>query len=125
MDDGKTLIEHITTPIVYIELFPLGWGSDYLDPFNMLDPMFNPLSRSNSAQVNDTTLNAMMALALETTDDAARNAIYKDIQWYMSEVGYFHAYLYHSKIIFIHSADLYGVPYNAMRRFEAYGIRRA
>ena len=125
IDDGKTWIELITTPINYIDLFPLGWGSDYLDPFNMLDPMFNPLSGSNAAQVNDTTLNAMMALALETTDDAARNDFYKDIQWYMSEVGYFHAYLYHTKIFYVHSADLYGVPYNAMGRFEAYGMRRA
>lgn len=102
-----------------------GWAPDYLDPFNMLDPLFNPISSSNSAQVNDTTLDAMMVLALETTDDAARNDIYKDIQWYMSEVGYFHAYLYHSKITYVHSADLYGVPYNAMDRFEVYGIRRA
>jgi ABC-type transport system substrate-binding protein len=109
----------------YLHLYALGWGPDYLDPFNMLDPLFNPISSSNYAQVNDTTLDAMMALALETTDDAARNNIYKDIQWYMSEVGYFHVYLYHSKIYYVHSADLYGVPYNAMERFEAYGIRRA
>jgi ABC-type transport system substrate-binding protein len=49
-----------------LDLYTVGWTPDYLDPFNMLDPLFNPISSSNSAQVNDTTLNAMMALAFST-----------------------------------------------------------
>jgi ABC-type transport system substrate-binding protein len=67
----------------------------------------------------------MMNLALETMNDAARNDIYKDIQGYFSEVGYFHAPLYHPKITYVHGANIYGVPYNAMQRFEAYGIYRS
>ena len=107
------------------DLYTIGWGPDYFSPFNMLHPIFNPHSIYNIAQVNDTTLNAMIALALNTVDDTARYEIYKNIQWYVSEVGFFHAYLYHNKINFIHSADLYGVPYNAMQQLEVYGIRRA
>ena len=71
--------------------FWIGWGPDYLDPFNMLDPLFNPASGANSAQVNDTWLNAKMASALSETDDNARNDIYKSIQWYMAARGFFHA----------------------------------
>lgn len=107
------------------DLFLGRWASDYYDPFIMFDPLLNPNSSSNIGQIDDPYLNEKLNLALNTTDDAARNNIYKDIQWYMSEVGYFHAYLYHPKITYVHSADLYGVPYNAMERFTAYGIRRA
>ena len=106
-------------------LFAIGWGPDYLDPYNMIDPLFNPISSSNSAQVNDAKLNSMMELALETTNDAARNEIYKNIQWYMAERGYFHGYLFHPKITYVHLANLYSVPYNAMERFELYGIHRS
>jgi ABC-type transport system substrate-binding protein len=108
-----------------LDLFAIGWSPDYLDPYNILDPLFNPVSGSNSCQVNDTTLNAMMTLALETTDDAARNDIYKDIQWYMATEGFFHAPLYHSKVISVHAANIYGVPYNAMRALRIYPMYRS
>jgi ABC-type transport system substrate-binding protein len=106
-------------------LYWVGWGPDYLDPFNMLDPLFNPASSSDSAQVDDTYLKAQMALALTTTDDTARNNIYKNIQWYLANVLYCHAFGYHPKITSIHSADIHGVHYNAMGKFEAYGIYRS
>jgi ABC-type transport system substrate-binding protein len=111
-------------PYEELQLFAAGWGPDYLDPFNMLNPLVNPISFSNAAQINDTTLNNLMELALNTTDDSERNIIYKNIQSYMAEEGFFHAYLYHPKIYFVHSADLYGVTYNAMGKFQAYGIRK-
>ena len=74
--------------------------------------------------INDTELNFMISLALETTDDTLRHNIYKNIQSYMAEEGFFHAYLFHNKIIYLHSADLRGVPYNAMGKFQAHGIWR-
>lgn len=109
----------------HLGVFAIGLGPDYLDPFNLLEPLFGPNSSSNSAQVKDATLNAMMELALETTNDEARNDIYKNIQSLMVNEGYFHAPMYHSKIIYVHLANLYNVPYNAMQRFEAYGIYRS
>lgn len=111
-------------PYEELQLFAVGWYPDYLDPFNMLYPLVNPLSELNAAQINDTMLNNLMELALNTTDDAEREIIYKNIQSYMAEEGFFHAYLYHPKIYFVHSADLYGTPYNAMGKFQAYWIRR-
>ena len=106
-----------------LHIFQSGWGPDYLDPYNMLEPLFNPLSSGNLAKINDTTLTAMMQQALETIDDSARNQIYKNIQSYNAE-GFFRAPLYHPKLYFIHSADIYGIPYNAMGKFQAYGMRR-
>lgn len=105
-------------------LYAIGWAPDYLEPFNMLDPLFNPISDSNSAGVNDAWLNAQMTLALTTTDDTARDNIYKSIQWYMAEVGYFHAYLYHSRVTAVYLSNIYSVPVNAMGSWQAYPIYR-
>jgi ABC-type transport system substrate-binding protein len=105
-------------------IFAIGWAPDYLDPYNMIQPLFNNVSRSNFAQVNDPTLQAMLALALETTDDGERTKIYKDIQSYISEVGFFHAPLYHTNLVFNHMANIYGVPYNSMRAQRIYPMYR-
>jgi ABC-type transport system substrate-binding protein len=92
IDDGITFFEH--RDYDDLGLFPMGWYPDYLDPYNMLDPLFNPVLGSNFGQVNDTWLNTRMAEALAETDDNARNDIYKNIQWYMATEGFFHAPLY-------------------------------
>jgi ABC-type transport system substrate-binding protein len=105
------------------ELYAIGWAPDYLSPYNILEPLFNPISFSNIALVNDSKLNAMMSLALETTDDEARDTIYKNIQGYMT-YACFHAPLYHSKVIWSHSADLRNVPYNALGSLEFYEVYR-
>ena len=106
-------------------IYAIGWAPDYLDPYNMLDPLFNPVSSSNSAQVNDTTLNTMLASALSETDLAARNIIYKNIQSYMATEGFFHAPLYHSNVLEVHLANIYNVPYNAMGTLRIYPQYRA
>jgi peptide/nickel transport system substrate-binding protein len=105
-------------------LFAIGFLPDYLEPYNILQKLYDPLSSLNSGQVNDTKLNEMMKLALETTNDDARDIIYKNIQGYMAEQGYYNAPLYQTKIFYVHSADLRNVPYNAMKKFQAYGIWR-
>jgi len=129
IDDGVTWSAFLRKLFVdhdELHLFWIGWGADYKDPFNMLDYLFNPTSYANSAQVNDTRLNTMMALALETTDDNARNTIYKNIQWYMANRLYPHCFGFHPEITYVHSADLRGVHYNAYKygKFYAYPIYR-
>jgi len=108
----------------HLELYAIGWAPDYLEPYNMLDPLFNPASGSNSAQVNDTTLNAMMAAALTETDPVARDNTYKDIQSYMATQGFNHIPLYHSKVIGLCRGDIYGIPFNAMGALRIYPIYR-
>jgi len=106
-------------------IYAIGWAPDYLDPYNMLDPLFNPVSSSNSAQVNDTKLNTLLSDVLAETDLAARNIIYKEIQMYMATEGFFHAPLYHSNVVSVHLADIYNVPYNAMGALRIYPQFRA
>ena len=128
----RVLINPFEPPLVYWEInwntvgiYWAGWGPDYLDPFNMLDPLFNPLSASNVAYVNDTWLNSQIALALKTTNDDSRNVIYKNIQWYLANSLYPHPFGYYPKIVGVQAADLHGVSFNAFGKFEAYGIWRA
>ncbi|MHA1239812.1 MAG: ABC transporter substrate-binding protein [Promethearchaeota archaeon] len=106
-------------------VFAIGWAPDYLDPFNMLDPLFNPISSSNSGQVNDTWLNDKMLSVLSETDDNARNDIYKSIQWYMATQGFFHMPLYHGKVTSNHLANIYGVQPSAFGALRIYPMYRA
>ncbi len=127
IDDGvlwSQFLDYLNNDQDSLGLFSYVGSPDYLDPYNILQKLYDPLSSLNSAQVNDTNLNEMMKLALETTNDDARNIIYKNIQGYMAEQGYYNAPLYQTKIFYVHSADLRNVPYNAMKKFQAYGIWR-
>jgi peptide/nickel transport system substrate-binding protein len=36
-----------------LEIFQTGWGPDYLDPFNMVEPLLSPLSTANHIQLQD------------------------------------------------------------------------
>jgi len=105
-------------------IFISGWMPDYLEPYNMLNPIFAPGSFGNPAQVNDAWLNSQLALAINTTDDNERNDIYKNIQSYLAEIGYFHAALYHPKVYFVHLTDIQGVPYHSLGELYAYPIHR-
>ena len=106
-----------------LDLYTTGWGPDYLDPFNILDPLFNPASRSNSAQVDDAHLNTLMTSALAETDEGARNIIYQNIQGYLARMQ-FHAPLYHSTVLYSHNANLHNIPYNPMGALRIYPVYR-
>jgi len=108
----------------HLQLFFIGWGPDYLDPFNMLDPLFSNISVSNACQVSDPWVMGNLSLALQTTDDAARNKIYRDIQWRLFAELYVHAPCYHSFITSVHAADLYNVEYDVMGRWWALPVKR-
>ncbi|MCF2140202.1 MAG: ABC transporter substrate-binding protein [Candidatus Lokiarchaeota archaeon] len=68
-----------------LELYMLGWGPDYNDPSNYINPLFSPTSSSNGAQVDDPTLNNLMNDGLTETDPDERRDIYYEIQRYIVE----------------------------------------
>ncbi len=106
-----------------LELFFIGWMPDYLDPWNMLDPLFNPASGSNSGQVNDQYLTDLLKDMVEETDPDTRNDMFKHVQWYFAENS-FHIYAYHPTVTVVHAANLKGVAYNVMGAFQVYPIYR-
>ena len=127
IDDGVLwfqFLDYLNNDHDSLGLFSYVCSPDYLDPYNILQKLYHPLSSLNIVQVNDTNLNEMMNIALQTTDDDARNVIYKNIQGYMAEQGCFNAPLYHTEIFYAHSADLRDFPYNPIKKFQAYGIWR-
>jgi peptide/nickel transport system substrate-binding protein len=126
VDDGVTFSEflgYLYDNYDHLGIYAIGWAPDYLDPYNMLDPLFNPVSSSNSAQVDDAHLNALMLSALSETDEGARNTIYQNIQGYLAKMQ-FHAPLYHSRSVYTHAANLYNIPYNAMGALRIYPVYR-
>lgn len=114
----------------------LRWTPDHLNAMNLFLRLFSNSSIPddwsewvvdgpfNLAFVNDSILEQMFTQALKETDDSARSVIYSEIQHYLTEELFPHAFGFHSKLYFVHSADLRNVPYNAFRAFYAWPIYR-
>jgi peptide/nickel transport system substrate-binding protein len=66
-------------------LYMIGWGPDYNDPSNFINPLFSNTSHSNAAQVNDPDLQDMMMEGLQVTDPDERRDLYYDLQAYIVE----------------------------------------
>lgn len=106
-----------------LELFFIGWLPDYLNPWNMMDPLFNPASYSNSGQVNDTALTqALNDIVAELNETKAQEMV-KDLQYYFAK-NQFHLYAYHSKIIGIYPTYIKGLTLDAMGTLDLYGVYR-
>lgn len=112
------------------------WTPDYLDPMNTFLSLFSNSSipdnwieltynnRLNLAFVNDSWLEQKITQALKETNNTVRNIIYSEIQHYLAEELFPHAFGFHSKLYFVHSADLRNVPYNSFGTFYAWPIYR-
>jgi len=108
----------------------IGWCPDYLNPFNMIDPLFNLNSHSCFSRINDTSsggLTELMALAAAETDRDTQLDYYKDIQTKIYDViqplnPASHAHI--SGWVYLvqqtHKKDLKGVQYNVMTMTEYY-----
>jgi peptide/nickel transport system substrate-binding protein len=68
-----------------LQLYMIGWGPDYNDPSNFINPLFSNTSASNGAQVNDPQLQTWMSEGLTETDPAARRDLYYTMQEYIVE----------------------------------------
>ena len=68
-----------------LALYMIGWGPDYNDPSNFINPLFSNTSHSNGAQVNDPWLQNAMMEALEDTNPVTRKDKYFAIQEYIVE----------------------------------------
>ena len=113
-------------PIDYnsLELYWIGWGPDYLSPYNMIAPLFSNQSISNSAQYHNHTVEMWLEEVLSETNATKRADLYSKILHQIVEVDMPHAFVYYPYQHSVHSADLKGVPYNAMGSFYAYPMYR-
>lgn len=103
-----------------LQLYWAGWPDDYLDPWQMLDSLFNNASRHNSAQVNDPLIQNMLTSALSEIDDAKRTEIYKQILSNLTGRIFPHVFGYHPDVHDLYSNRLYGYPNNVLNALYIY-----
>jgi len=114
-----------------LQLFWVGWGPDYNDPGNFIDPLFTNSTgpSSNGAQYNGYTaaieagrdpmelwdnVQLLMDAGLEETDPVLREAMYDRIQYLLVEEDRPWAWGYVSLANVAYVSTLHGIPTNAM-----------
>ena len=97
-----------------LQIWFIGWMPDYNDPSNYVNPLMSNVSSSNSAQINDPTLEDFMLAGLEETNDAARATIYDNMQQYIVEDLMPWAFGYQGLNRDVYTARLKGYPSNTM-----------
>jgi len=105
-----------------LQLYWIGWGPDYNDPCNFINPLFSNTSASNSAQVNDPYLESWMEAGLEETNPILREAIYDEIQQYIVEDLMPWAFGYVEKYYDAYRSEFIGYPSNPMRKVWFYNV---
>jgi ABC-type oligopeptide transport system substrate-binding subunit len=98
-----------------MDIYMTGWGPDYFDAFNMIDPLVNPSSAANAAQVNITEINDYLLLASAETDPLLRLELYKTLQYLIHDKYYVNMPLEYENLYVVHAATLKGFPYNINR----------
>ena len=109
-----------------LQIYWVGWGPDYLDPMNMIQPLISNASQANSAQVNDPTVEALITEynTNTTLSESEKKWIIWNLTFICSQVLYCHVYGFHAKVFAVHAADLFDIPYNIVGNFWAYPISR-
>jgi ABC-type transport system substrate-binding protein len=103
----------------------LGWGPDYLSPYNMIFPLFSNRSGSNYAYYFNQTVEMWLDDVLSETNATKREELYSKILHQIVEIDMPHAFGYHPYLHYVHSADIHGVPYNSMNKLYVYPMYRA
>jgi len=98
------------------DMFYIGWGADYNDPSNFINPLYSSGTPSNLAFVDDPYLENLMDQGLLEIDPLAREAIYDTIQQYIIEdlmpLLYIHQSINHD----IYSMKYVGLQTNVFNR---------
>lgn len=110
-----------------MDLGYIGWCPDYLDAFNMLDPLFNNISGSCFSRISDPVLITMLQTASGITDPATRQDMYKDIQSYLFDITrpatpatYTHIPGWVFLIQQVHVNALKGIGYNVLAMLDCW-----
>ncbi len=127
---GMTWSEYISRILEFggnshdmLQLFLIGWGPDYNDPSNFINPLFSNISSSNAAQVNDPYLQNLMTQGLAETDPVERETIYDEIQQYLVEDLMPWAYLYVGMSYVAYNNIIANYPFNPMGDVWLYDVK--
>jgi peptide/nickel transport system substrate-binding protein len=97
-----------------LDIWFIEWMPDYNDPSNYVNSLMSNVSSSNSAQINDPTLEAYILAGLQETNQTQREIIYKNLQQYVVEDLMPWAFSYVGKNHDAWSVALEGFPSNGM-----------
>jgi ABC-type transport system substrate-binding protein len=103
-----------------IHFFFSGWGSDYVEAFNTIDPLCNPESDHNFGLIDDAEINNLLDQVKAEPDINQRYQLYKKLQYIIHEKNYYQMPLMFDKTYYVHRATLKGFPYNPMRILYLY-----
>ncbi len=81
----------------------MAWGKDFFDSQSMIDPLLNghniaASGNTNTAQVNDPTLNAMLDKASQLTDAASRATAYANIDKYATAQALYDDWIWDNEV---------------------------
>ena len=107
-----------------LELYFIGWGPEYLSPYNMIAPLFSNRSTSNFVNYHNHTVEMWLDEVLSETNATKRAELYSKILHQIVEVDMPHVFGYHSYRFCTHSEELFNIPYNSLMQFYAYPIYR-
>ena len=119
-----SVLRKFTLDIDFFDVYWDRWFPDYFDAITILLPLFSNDSITNIAQVNNPWLQHKLEAALQELNTTRRYEIYSEIQHFLSEELFPHAFGFHPKIYTIHSADLINIPHNPLGKFYAYSVLR-
>ncbi|MFW9820243.1 MAG: ABC transporter substrate-binding protein, partial [Candidatus Thorarchaeota archaeon] len=92
-----------------------GWGSDYVEAFYTIDPLFNPESDHNLGLIDDAEINNLLDQVKGESDTSQRYQNYKKLQYIIHKKNYYHMPLMYDKRYYVHRATLKGFLYNPMK----------
>ncbi len=117
--DWETYIDVSTHNEDRLELFHTGWGPDYLDPFNMIEPLLNNMSSANHLQLQDDKIMGWLVEYEETDplDTATRADLLYKIQNRALNELYVELAVANDMVMIVHDARLQEVCYNVQDNY--------
>ena len=111
---ATVLSKYCLVPKAKVAICPtLGWGKDFYDSQSMLDPVFNganivPVGNTNTAQLNDPTINSQMDQAEQIIDPTQRAEAWGKIDDELTAGAYMVPWLWDNEVSFA-SKNVHGV----------------
>jgi len=100
-----------------------GGSPDYIDAFNILDKLFNPISASSFCNLTDPQVSTWLASAEIETNLTKKYELFGKLQYRLFEVLYAHMPLWATlRSPIIHRVYFKGYPYNQLGIFLAWPI---
>jgi len=106
----------------HFDVWYAGWAPDYLEAYNLLEPLFASGSTFNTGQVNISLVNELLYNASLEADLNSRLNIYQRVQYILFDKEFVHMPIWANYQYTVHASYLKGVSYNSLDRFYAYPI---